>query len=145
MTKELGKDIAGGGFLPTIPQDMEELLKGGGGLLANGWEGLKLSDAAKPMADQVEKPADDLKRSYARLYSGRGGPADAAAVVEDLLDQTLRRGMFFTVQGTSMDQHLPYFLERSGQNGFMIYIAKMVEAGHKLAAKPPKKTKAKKK
>lgn len=146
MTTSYGK-LEAGGFVPSVPESLQAML-GGSPILQSGWEGLRNTTAGKHLADAADRPEDELKRSYARLFMGRGGPADAEAVTQDLLQQTLRRVMFMPTKETAVEQHLPYFLERHGQNSFVIYVLSMIEMGNNLPApgekKPGKKTAAKK-
>ncbi|MDP2207052.1 MAG: hypothetical protein Q8K65_12190 [Alphaproteobacteria bacterium] len=137
----LGK-IAGNGFLPHVPASLEDLLAGS--TMKEGFAALNNTEAGKFMAQAAERPGDALKRSYARLFNGNGSPHDAEAVLQDLLDQSLRRGMFMMTPNTTMDQHMPFYLERHGQNSFMIYLAKMIESGRSLPAPDAKKSRAKK-
>ncbi|HCS23306.1 MAG TPA: hypothetical protein PLW48_10150 [Alphaproteobacteria bacterium] len=137
----LGKNI-GTGFLPNVPTDLNELL--GSSTMKGGFDALKNTEAGKYLATAAERPGDTLKRSYARLFNGHGSPQDAEAVLQDLLDQSLRRGMFMTLQGSTPEQAMPYFLERHGQNGFMIYLAMMIQSGRDLPPPGEKKSRSKK-
>lgn len=124
------------GFLPNTPS-LDDLLKRAG--LNAGFEGLKNTTAGKMAADAAEKPNAELKRSYARLFAGSGNSRDAQEVMEDLLNQTLRRAMVMPKAGMSMEELTPYMVERHGQNGTMIYLLKMVQDGMDLPAPTEKK------
>jgi hypothetical protein len=132
-----GKNIPEG-FVPDIGS-AEELFRRAG-ILHNGFEGLKNTEAGKHMADQVETPNDQLKRKYVRVFHGTASREDAQDVLEDMMDRTLRRGNFMPQPGMTADQYMPYMLERHGQNGFMVYILKMLQDGIELPAPGSKKS-----
>lgn len=127
---ELGKNI-GNAFLPSYPT-FDDLLKKGG--LNGGFEGLKNTTAGKMAAEAIESPNAELKRSYVRVFSGTASPRNAQDVLEDLLNQTLRRAMVAPEKGMTMEQLIPYMVERHGQNGMMIYMLKMIQDGRDLPA-----------
>lgn len=143
MNNPLGRNTAAG-FMPTTPavQDMMAKLDG---IMGKGFESLRNTEAGKPLAAAAESPADELKRRYARLFNGQGKEEDATAILEDLLDQTLRRGMFVVEQGRSIEDMMPFFLERHGQNGLMVYIAYMIQGGRDLPAPEARAFKRKRK
>lgn len=135
----LGKNT-GTGLLPFTPS-LEELMKRGG-ILNDGFEGLKNTMAGKHLSDAVEKPGDELKMSYYRLFNGKGTERDAELVLDDLLNQTLRRPKVVPQAGVSFEGLMPYFVERHGQDGAITYILKMIQDGAEL---PERTSRTKKK
>jgi hypothetical protein len=125
------------GFLPTEPRmgDIFERLN----LLKNGYEGLKNTGSATHLAEQVERPENELKRSYARFYHGTAHAQDMQAIIEDLLNQTLRRASMPYQKGQSLEEYAAYGLARDGQNAIVIYMLKMMQDGMDLPAPKEKK------
>lgn len=136
----LGKNT-GTGLLPFTPS-LEDLMKRGG-ILNDGFEGLKNTMAGKHLSDAAEKPGDNLKMSYYRLFNGKGTAHDAEQVLDDLLNQTLRRPKVVPQAGVSFEGLMPYFVERHGQDGAITYILKMIQDGADLPEKENKKSKSK--
>lgn len=137
---ELGRNTPAG-FLPSEPraEDIFSRLN----LLQNGFAGLKNTESAKHLGEQVEKPENELKRSYARFYNGTAHANDMKAILEDLLDQTLRRAHMAYQPGQTLEQYAAYGLARSGQDAIVIYMLKMMQDGLDLPA-PKEKKKSKK-
>lgn len=129
---ELGSTLATGGFLPTEPRvgDIFSKLN----LLQNGVAGLKNIDATKHLAEAIERPENELKRSYARFYHGTAHAQDMKAILEDILNQTLRRGHMAWKEGWTLEQYAAYGISRSGQDGIAIYMMKMMQDGIDLPA-----------
>lgn len=133
----------GQAFLPAMPSAADifaDLAKKTGG----GWDTMLSNDAATSMQKRVSNPAVDLAKSYLRLFSGRGNEKDADAVLEDLLNNSVRKtfkpgAMFETIEKSAL-----YAAERTGQNGFMVYILAMMVKGRDAPA-PATKRPAKKK
>lgn len=136
--KNLGQNT-GEGFLPITPS-LESLLQTGG-ILKEGYEGLKNTAAGKHLADGADKPGAELKRSYYRVFNGIGNKDDAHAVLEDILNQTLRRAMVAPKPGMTFEQLTPYLVERHGQNGAVTYMLKMIQDGYDLPPESKKKRK----
>lgn len=146
MTNELGRNTQQG-FLPAEPRRpanpraanvFEQL-----GLLQDGFEGLKKNPAAVHLAEALENPQAELLRSYARFHHGTANSADQKAIMEDLLNQTLRRGHMHWQQGWTLEQYTAHGLHRSGQDYIVIYLMKMMQDGLDLPAPTAKKTKKK--
>lgn len=128
------------GFLPNEPQAEDIFSKLN--LLKNGFEGLTNTEAGKHLGEAVEKPENEIKRSYARFYHGTATAHDQKKILEDLLDQTLRRADMPWQPNQTLEQYAAYGLSRNGQNGIVIYIMKMMQDGMELPApKEKKKTK----
>lgn len=138
---ELGTNTPNG-FLPNAPS-MEDILSRAG-ILRDGFVGLSNTMAGKPLAEALAKPGDALKRHYARLFAGVGNKVDADAVLEDIRAQSLGRGMFLPTDGKTIEELIPYFLERNGQNGLAVYLFKMIVDGQSLPAQAAKKAARKK-
>lgn len=136
MSNETGRNTSTG-FLPTEPRVAD--IFGRLSLLQNGFEGLKADPAATHLAEARERPEDELKRAYARFYHGTAHGGDMKAVLEDLLDQTLRRGHMHWQQGWTLEQYTAYGLHRSGQDALMIYMLKMMQDGIDLPAPKAKR------
>ena len=138
--KELGQNTAAG-FLPAEPRvgDIFQRLD----LLKNGFEGLKKSPAATHLAEAAEKPEAELKRSYARFYHGTAHAQDMNAILEDLVNQTLRRAHMPYQKGQSLEEYVTYGLTRDGQNAIVIYMLKMMKDGIDLPAAQTGKKKKK--
>lgn len=139
-TNELGRNTTAG-FIPNEPKmaDIFSRLN----LLNNGFDGLKKDPAATHLAEAKEAADADLKRSYARFYHGTAVASDQKAILEDLLDQTLRRGHIVWQPKQSLEEYAAYGLSRGGQNGVVVYVLKMMQDGIDLPAAEAKK-KAKK-
>lgn len=135
----LGKDTQHG-FLPMEPRVADIFSKLN--LLQNGYSGLQDVDTTKHLAEAIERPGDELKRSYARFYHGTAHAQDMTAILEDILDQTLRRAPIVYDQSKSMEQFAAYGLNRSGQNAIVIYMLKMMQDGISLPAPDTKKKKS---
>ena len=134
--KDLGENTPQG-FLPGEPRigNIFERLD----LLKNGFEGLKNTGSATHLAESVERPGDELKRSYARFYHGTAQERDMKAILEDLLNQTLRRAHMPYQKGQSLEEYAAYGLARDGQNAIVIYMLKMMKDGAELPAPQAKK------
>lgn len=130
------------GFLPENPT-MEDIFRRNG-LLNNGFAGLRNTGSATHLAEAVEKPENELKRSYARFYHGHASPQDQKAILEDLLDQSLRRASMPYQKGQSLEEYAAYGLARDGQNAIVIYVLKMMQDGIDLPAPKPAKKKGRK-
>lgn len=132
-----GSTVAGGGFLPSAP-DAEDvlanILKGG-----EGYSSIFKTPAAVALSDQQQK-AQDLKKSYAQFAATPLG----RIIIEDLLDQTLRRGTSHPDKNASIEQEALYSRERNGQNAMIIYILSMIEAGRNVPSQTAKKSRKKK-
>lgn len=127
------------GFLPTAPS-MDDIMSRAN-FIKDGFKSLSETTAGKHLSDGIDRPSDELKRRYARLFNGSGNEQDAIAVVEDILDKTLRRAPVMPKPGMTFEQLTPYMVERYGQNGVVIYILKMIQDGIDM---PPPETKNKK-
>lgn len=136
MSNELGR-ITPAGFLTNEPKatDIFSRLN----LLGNGFEGLKGNPAATHLAEAVEAPNAELKRSYARFYHGTAAAADQKAILEDLLDRSLRRAPMTYRNGVSMEEFAAEGLHRGGQNDTVVYIMLMMQQGIDLPAPTVKK------
>lgn len=141
MTKELGRNTPAG-FLPNEPRTADIFSRLN--LLQNGFEGLKNTGAATHLAEAAEKPENELKRSYARFYHGSAAPHDQKAILEDLLDQTLRRAHMAYQPNQTLEQYAAYGLARSGQDAIVIYLLKMMQDGIDLPAPKAAKKKGRK-
>ena len=136
MSNEVGRNTPAG-FVPNEPraEDIFSRLN----LLQNGFEGLKKDPAATHLAEAKEASDANLKRSYARFYHGTATAADQKAILEDLLDQTLRRGHIVWQPKQSMEEYAAAGLSRGGQNGVVIYVLKMMQDGLDLPAPAARK------
>jgi hypothetical protein len=119
------------GFLPAHPA-MDDIMKRIGG---PGWEALNKTPAGADMETARAKAKQDLLRSYAQLAAHPGG----AKVLEDILDQTLRRSPYKPGSTLTLEQQTAYGLERMGQNGLATYILKMIHDGQNLPPAGSKK------
>jgi hypothetical protein len=137
-----GRNTAAG-FLPDEPKVKD--IFGKMGLLGNGFDGLRDTEATKHLAEAAEKPENELKRSYARFCNGTAQPQDQKAIVEDLLDQTLRRAHMPYQPDQTMEQFAAYGLMRSGQDAIVIYMLKMMQDGNELPAPKTAENKGRKK
>lgn len=112
------------GFLPPAPS-LDDLLKrigiGDGGWSAMGEQ----TDAAKAMADSRAAARSELLEAYAALVQTPAG----LRVVEDILDQSLRRAPCHPGGKVGIEEQTAYMLERMGQNGLATYIVKMIHDG----------------
>lgn len=123
-----------GGFLPSHP-DVEGLLKQAG-LLGQGWSGLDGEDnpAGHELQAARRSAKSDLLKNYVKTFSTPAG----RKVLEDLLDQTLRREAVKLSGAPTMEQCMVYALQRSGQNALAVYILKMIQEGQDLDESPKK-------
>lgn len=136
MTNELGRTTPAG-FLPTDPRADD--IFGRLNLLQNGFAGLKKNPAATHLAEAIEAPDAELKRSFARFYHGTAGAADQKAILENLLDRTLRRAPITYRPGVSLDEFAAEGLMRGGQNDMVVYIMLMMQQGIDTPAPKAKK------
>lgn len=134
---ETGK-IVDNGFLPSSP-GMKDLLERAG-ITSKGWEDLKNNPAAPDVEFKNKKQKEDLLRCYYQLFMSPAGQV----VIEDLLNQSLRRSPYKPGGGASLEEQTAYGLERMGQNGFMTYILRMIHDG-KTAPAPSAPAKKRKK
>lgn len=105
--------------------------------IKGGWANVHNTTAAKPMAESLKESREQLQRDYQATFATPHG----LRVLEDLLDQTLRRAPVQPSGGLTFDQLAPYAVERNGQNSTAFYVCKMVEAGRKLGSPLSKKKK----
>ena len=136
MSNELGRTTPAG-FLPNEPkaEDIFSRLN----LLQNGFSGLKNNPSATHLAEPLEAADADLKRSYARFYHGTAGASDQKAILEDLLNRSLRRAPMTYRQGVSLEEFAAEGLMRGGQNDMVVYIMLMMQLGIDLPAPAAKK------
>lgn len=139
-TNELGRTTSAG-FLPNEPktEDIFSRLN----LLKNGVDGLKGNPGATHLAEPLEVANAEIKRSYARFYHGTAAPSDQKAILEDLLDRSLRRAPMTYRQGVSMEEFAAEGLMRGGQNDMVVYILLMMQQGIDLPAPKAKKPRKK--
>lgn len=139
-TNELGRTTSAG-FLPNEPKaaDIFSRLN----LLKNGFDGLKDNPHATHLAEPLMAPDADLKRSYVRFYHGTAAAADQKAILEDLLDRSLRRAPMTYRQGVSLEEFAAEGLMRGGQNDMVVYILLMMQQGIDLPAPKAKKPRKK--
>jgi hypothetical protein len=137
---ELGRNTPSG-FLPAEPRAQDILSKLN--LLKPGFEGLKGNPAATHLMEAKEAANAELKRSYARFFHGTAHASDQKAILEDLLDQTLRRAHIAWQPNMPLEQYAAFGLARGGQDGIVIYILKMMQDGIDQPA-PGEKKKRKK-
>lgn len=118
--------ITGDGFLPQHPSLDDMLKRIGIGGEKGGWSAL----ANAPIGDDDTRKGanDDLKRCYAQIAATPGG----LKVLEDLLNQSIRRSCSHPDPRASIEQEALYGRERKGQNGLMCYILRMIHDGQKL-------------
>lgn len=135
--KNYGSNIPGVGFLPNVP-GAEDVLAGILQGTGEGYSSMFQSPAALALSD-TQKKAQELKRSYAQFAASPAGEK----ILEDLLDQSLRRGVKHPDTGAGIEQEALYGRERHGQNAMIIYILSMIEAGRNLKSEKSTKKKAK--
>lgn len=138
MSRDLTKPAASGpGVLPNIP-GMEDLFKMVG-LTPGGAPELKM-EAAKPIAEAIDKADAEIKRAFVRFYN----TDDGKVVLDWMLDQTLRRSCWHPGNTPTLDECTVFGLQRGGQNSIAVSFMKMIDDGRKLpppSAKRTKKTK----
>lgn len=125
------------GFLPGAPEvgDIFKALQTPGGV-----RDLLKSGAGSNLQEAVETKQQQLKRDYARVYADPCG----RRVIEDLMDQTLRRS-FKPVQGfDTIEKTALYVAERTGQNGVVTYVLAMICQGQKAPDPAAQKSKKRK-
>lgn len=133
----LGKQTPGG-FIPGAPtpqQIFDDILG-----KDSGWQNLLAGKAAAPLANAKNSEREDLEICYAKVYADPAG----RRVIEDLMDQSLRRsykptGGFKTIEETAL-----YAAERTGQDGFMLYVLSLIMKGQTVGDRAKKKAKRKK-
>ena len=115
-----------GGFLPNYPQTedlMQRILQQDKGDRSFG-----MTDAANPLAKAHQNAKRDLLKNYVSVFSSPAG----RAVLEDLLNQTLRRSNAVSAGQMNMEQITAYMLQRDGQNGLMSYILSQLSEGENI-------------
>lgn len=125
------------GFLPSAP-GLDDLMEKVG---MKTWDDLGKSDAGKGLSKAMLSADDETKRALARFYKSKDGPV----VLNFIMDQTLRRSPYKLTPGQTMEQTVPYVIERAGQNATVIFLLKGIMDAlrfleqEKQAAKPKKK------
>lgn len=84
--------------------------------------------------EDMDKRAADLASRAARLFDSD----DGRAVLEWLLDATLRRSTFVAQLGLPMDQAYGYGCLREGQNAIVHTILSLIAKGRKDQTPPPR-------
>jgi hypothetical protein len=124
------------GFVPGEP-GLDGLLKklgvGGG-----GWDDLN-TPAASDLETNRKNAENKLKQAYASVLSS----ADGRLILEDIMDQSLRRAPAKPGKDFNLEQQSVYILERMGQNGLATYILKMIVDGLEQRKASAGKTKTK--
>lgn len=135
---DLGKQTENG-FLPNVPNIQDVMKKLG---MGGGWDGVnEAGPATQEIADARKKVKEDLLSCYVKTFATPAGQR----VLEDLLDQSLRRGMKPPGGFKSIEETALYTAERTGQNGFMAYVCSMIVKGKSLPDPAVKKKNSKKK
>lgn len=133
----IGKTTTEGQFSSNLPT-ADDILKRLG---VGGWEGLLSGKPTEHLKAGLEASgAQELLRAYAMVYALPAG----RMVIEDLMDQSIRRSPFLNGAAT-LEQQTAYGLERKGMAAFMTYILSMVHRGQKLPDPAAPKKKAKRK
>lgn len=129
------------GFLasePNMENILSQVMNGQG-----GWAGL-----SKNVPDTTHHVAASEKDELARKYARMAATDDGRAVIEDLLNMTLRTAPISDVHMTSIESAALHLAERKGQNGIVVAILKKITDGRALATsvqeKQTKKRAAKK-
>jgi hypothetical protein len=118
----------GQGFLPNEPS-IESLLKKAG--LGEGWDGLNNdsdNEATQHLQENQRSAQDDLMQCYAQVFNSPAGQR----VLEDLLNQTLRREAVKLHGAPTMEQCMVYALQRSGQNSIVVYMLQLIQSGQHI-------------
>lgn len=102
-----------------------------------GWDGVHETPAAKAMQESLADKRAQLERDYQATFDTVHG----RRVLEDLFDQTLRRAPVAPSKDKTLEQLVPYVLERNGQNSTAFYVCKMVDKGRRLGPAGAKKKK----
>ena len=105
------------GFLPHTPsvEDIMSRLVG----RADGWDGI----VGTPAAQELTKPADDALMS---AYAWCSKQSQFQAVLEDILNATLRIAPLDTASKTSIEAAALHAAERNGQNAIAVMILKRI-------------------
>ena len=102
---------------------------------SNGWD--FFDDAARAQDGAKQVPFDKVKR-LGEIAAALATVPEFVELLEHILDQTLRRATFVSSLGVPMDQGYAYGMFREGQNSLAMMILKMIAAGRKQAAPPPR-------
>jgi hypothetical protein len=116
------------GFLPDAPNVQDILSRLGIGAA---------TEAAQPVEEARATADDDLKRCYAQFAATPAGER----ILEDLLNQSLRRSCSHANPDAGIEQEALYSRERKGQNGMVVYIVRMIHDGMNLPAPGSRKKK----
>jgi hypothetical protein len=122
-------------LFPGAEEIMRDLLGGGDG----GWDGLAQRPGAEHLMEARARPNEELRRCYAQVYGTDAG----RRVIEDLLNQTLRRSPYSTDPAFSLDQQAAFGLVRQGQTTLMVHILAMIADGQALPNTAAKKARKK--
>lgn len=119
MTQGQHKPVTFNTGEPTIDQ----LLNGGG--LSGFQKETAQHEAGQALLDEAQRKKQDLLKNYTQVFSSPAGQA----VLEDLLNMTLRAADLYPGGHISRHQQIDYLLERRGQNGIVTYILGQIKAG----------------
>lgn len=125
-----------GVFHPGNP-NLEDLLEKSG---LSDWSGMEKTSAGAELSSNMRSADHDIKMAAYKLSKSN----DGKIVLDYLIGQTLRRSPYKFAQGQTIEQTMPYVIERAGQNAAVIFLLNMIVEGQRLSEAEKKVSKAKK-
>lgn len=121
------------GFVPADPS-VESILARVGMITGNPT--LNGKDSYPDAVPEISNERKDLIEAYVQVFATPAGQK----VLEDLLDQTLRRAVFATGSGKSIEEVTLNRVFRDGQSNIVCHVLRTIADGQKLAAGSKRKS-----